>query len=82
MKDSTKKKISIALKRYHRCAKRSKCGNRHKRRIKPTLVKSSSKKGTLKKKRSLSKGQKTTLKMLKGLKTRARFYDKVYKHTI
>ena len=80
MKEATKKKISVALKKYHRCARKQKCGNRHKRRIKPTLIKS--KKRTTLKKRQLSKGQKTTKRMLKGLEARARFYDKVYKHLI
>ena len=49
MKASTKKKISIALKRYHACARRSGCGRKKRRRVALTQVKSKGKKGRIKK---------------------------------
>ena len=54
MKDVTKKKISTALKKYHKCAKRHKCGAKKKRGKTPKPHKK--KRGETLKKKKKGKG--------------------------
>ena len=82
MKNSTKKKISAALKRYHACARRGGCGKRRgkKRRVALKQVKSKRGKGRISKRsRAASKGQQTAARMLRELEKKAAHYDKKYK---
>ena len=81
MKASTKKKISIALKRYHACARRSGCGRKKKRRVALTQVKSKGKKGRIKK-RAASMGQQTAARMLRELEKKAADYDRKYRSVL
>ena len=78
MKASTKKKISLALKKYHACARRARCGRakRKQRRVALTQVKRK-RKGNLK--RAASKGQQTAARLLRELEKKAAGYDKKYR---
>ena len=80
MKASTRKKISVALKRYHACARRSGCGRKKKRRVALTKVKSTGKKGRIRK--AASKGQQTAARLLRALEKKAAAYDKKYKKVL
>ena len=88
MKSSTKKKISIALRKYHACARRGGCGkqrrggakNKRRRRVALTQVKTTRKKGRISKRsRAASKGQQTAARLLRDLEKKAAGYDKKYK---
>ena len=84
MKESTKKKISIALRRYHSCCRGGGCGRRggkKKRRVALSQVKSKGKRGQIRKSRAASKGQRTAARLLKELEKKAREYDKKYTST-
>ena len=86
MKESTKRKISIALRRYHECCRGGGCGKRRgkkkkKRRVALTRVKSKRKKGKIRMSRAASKGQQTAARLLKDLEKRASEYDKKYTST-
>ena len=86
MKESTKKKISIGLRRYHSCCRGGGCGKRRggkkkKRRVALTQVKSKGKRGKIRKSRAASKGQRTAARLLKELERKAREYDKKYTST-
>ena len=81
MKASTRKKISAALKRYHACARRARCG-RKKRRVALTQVKSTRRKGRIPKSRAASKGQQTAARMLRALEKKAAGYDKRYRKVL
>ena len=77
MKASTRKKISIAMKKYHACARRSGCGRKKKRRVALTQVKTKGKRGRVRR-RGASKGQQTAARMLRALEKKAAAYDKKY----
>ena len=81
MKASTKKKISIALKRYHACCRRSGCGRKKKRRVALTKVKATGKKGRIKK-RAASKGQQTAARLLRELEKKAADYDRRFRSVL
>ena len=84
MKESTKKKISKSLRRYHSCCRGGGCGRRggkKKRRVALTQVKSKGKRGKIRKSRAASKGQRTAARLLKELERKAREYDKKYTST-
>ena len=89
MKASTRKKISVALKRYHACARRSGCGRKKRvalpkaaptgkkgRRVALTKAASTGKKGRIS--RAASKGQRTAARLLRELEKKAAEYDKKY----
>ena len=81
MKASTRKKISVSLKRYHACCRRSGCGRKKKkRRVALTKVKSTGKKGRIRK--AASKGQQTAARLLRALEKKAAAYDKKYKKVL
>ena len=86
MKNSVKKKISAALKRYHACARRGGCGakkrrpRRQRRRVALAQVKKTRKKGRISKRsRAASKGQQTAARLLRELEKKAASYDDKYK---